>query len=277
MPVKSKHMHEDHDACACSTSVGMNFSSYGAKIVFTLLSILIIYCVVFLGTLIRNNMEKFYTIGKADRVERTISVEAQGKVTVRPDVAVTSMGMVSEATTVADAQKKNTDVMNKLIEKLKGMGIESKDIQTTSYNVYPQYVYKEGDQSLKGYQVSQTVTVKIRNLDNANKVLALAGEVGANNVSGLSFTVDDRDKFRTEARDIALQKVHEKAAALSKQLGVRVGSIVNFSEYEGTGISGGDYGAANKAYDGMGGAAPSLEAGNTEIIMNVSVVYELRS
>ncbi len=250
--------------------------SYGKKILYTLIGILLVYGIVFLGTVIRNNMQKFYFIGRAEMSEHTITIDAQGKVSVRPDIAVTTMGMISEATTVADAQKKNTDVMNNLITKLKQLGIESKDIQTTNYNVYPQYSYRDNDQVLKGYQVSQNVTVKIRNLDNANKVLALAGEVGANNVSGLSFTVDDPEQFKNEARKQALEKVQEKAFALSKSLGVKVVGVVNYAESEGGYGYGGPLKALDSGLGGMGGAAPVVESGSTEVVLNVSVTYEIQ-
>lgn len=278
MPVRSKNISDNmemsHDHM-CHGSCGRG-SSYGMKLVYTLCGILLVYGIVFLGTLIRNNMQKFYYIGKAEQSEHTVTLDAQGKVSVRPDIAVTTMGMISEAPTVAEAQKKNTTVMNSLIEKLKSMGIEAKDIQTTSYNVYPQYSYRDNDQVLKGYQVSQNVTVKIRNLDNANKVLALAGEVGANNVSGLTFTVDDPEQYKEQAREQALEKIHQKALKLSNSLGVSVVSVVNYSEAEAG--QGGIYASAqNKVLDagGMGGA-PSIESGNTEVVMNVSVTYEIR-
>lgn len=269
MPVKQKAMEHDE---SCDHGCCRPSFDYGRKILYTLIGILLVYGIVFLGTLIRNNMQKFYFIGRAERSEHTVTIDAQGKVSVRPDVAVTTMGMISEAPTVAEAQKKNTDVMNNLITKIKGLGIESKDIQTTSYNVYPQYSYRDNDQVLKGYQVSQNVTVKIRNLDNANKVLALAGEVGANNVSGLSFTVDDPEQFKSQAREQALATVHEKASALTKALGVHVVSVVNYAESEG--VPG--YGASAKAMDAGMGGAPSIESGNTEVLLNVSVTYEIR-
>ena len=254
-------------------------NSYGRKILLVLVGILLVYGIVFLGTLIRNNLEKFYFIGKADRSERIILVEAQGKVRVSPDVAITTMGMTSEAVTVAEAQKKNTDVMNKLIEKLKVLGIEAKDIQTASYNVYPQYNYTDKDgQVLKGYQVSQSVTIKIRNLDNATKVLSLAGEVGANNVSGISFIIDDREKYKEQAREIAIEKVQTKIINLSRVLGVRVVGVVSYNEYEGSGYQP-EYAAnmvVKSEMGGMGGAAPAIEPGNTDVTLNVNVTFEIR-
>lgn len=287
MPVKSSStssakaaMYESHDCCfskECSRGFMRNMKNmdFGRKILATLLGILLVYGTVFLATVIRNNLQEFYFIGKADSSEHMISVESQGKVTVVPDIAVTNMGMIAEAATVAEAQQKNTETMNKLIEQLKALGVGSKDIQTANYNVYPQYNYTEAaGQVLKGYQVSQNVTVKIRNLQNANRVLALAGEVGLNNVSGINFTIDDRDVYKAQAREIAIKKAQEKALSLSRTLGVRIMGVVSYNEYEG-GNEYPLYKANVMAEDAGRGAAPSIEPGSTDVILNVNVTYQI--
>ncbi len=246
------------------------------KILATLGGIVLVCMIVLFGTMIRNNIQTFHFIGKADRSEHTFSVESQGKVVVTPDIATTNMGMTAEAPTVAEAQEKNTKTMNMLIEKLKALGIEAKDIQTANYNVWPQYNYTEKDgQVLKGYQVSQNVSVKIRNLQNANNVLALAGEVGINNVSGITFTIDDRDVYKAKAREIALKKVHDKAEALAASLGVRIVGVVSYSEYEG---GQNDYSLykTNMVAESAPMAAPSVEPGTTDVILSVNVTYEIQ-
>lgn len=250
---------------------------FGKKILVTLIGILLVYLIVFVATLIRNNIEKYYFIGKADRPERTITVQAQGKVTVKPDVAVVTMGTISQAPTVEEAQKKNTEIMNNLVAKLKNLNIDEKDLQTTDYNIYPQYDYTpEKGQVLKGYQVNQSVTIKIRDLQNSSKVLALAGEVGANSVSGLSFTVDDREIYKTQARDLAMKQVAEKAKALQKALGVRMVNVVSYDEYEG-GNPVPLYRAMSESV-GMGGGdiSPNIQSGSNEILLNVNVTFEIR-
>lgn len=246
------------------------------KLLWALVGILVVYGIVFLGTLIRNNLKTYDYIGMADRMQRTITVEADGKAVMTPNIAVTTIGMEAEAKTVAEAQQKNTTVINSLLTKIQALGVDKKDIQTANYDIYPQYDYKDGTQVLRGYRVSQNVTVKVRDLSKANKVIALAGEVGATNVSGLRFTVDDRDAYKDLARQDALAKVNQKAEALSKALGVRIRSVVTYNEYENTG-------AQNLGYDkyeatGMGGgpaASPSLEAGTTDVNMHVTVIFEI--
>jgi len=275
MPTTKSPM--SHHGC-CGSSCGGGCYSFGKKLGMTLLGIFVAYMIVFVGVLIRNEMKKYDYIGRADKAERMMSIQGEGKVIVKPDVAVTSLGMISVAPTVADAQKKNTDIMNNLISKLKALKIDEKDIQTSAYNIYPQYNYSESEgQTLKGYEVSQSVTVKIRDLTKANQVIALAGEVGINDVGGLQFTVDDRDVYLEQARQLALAKVADKMAVLSKELGVRLTSVISYDEYE-TGQTP-DYSSYAKL--GMGGsdlapAAPQLESGSNEIVMKVNVTFEIR-
>lgn len=225
--------------------------------------------------MIRNNLRTYAAIGKADKMERTLSVEAEGKVTVTPNIAITTMGMTAEGKTVAEAQQKNTDVMNKLIDKVKALGVDKADVQTTNYNIYPNYDYTDGKQTIRNYAVNQSVTIKIRDLTKANQVLALAGEVGANNVSGLEFTVDDRDTYKEQARQEALKKVAAKRDALARSLGVKLRSIVTYNEYEVTGA----YGTDSLKYEGMGGspavANPTVQAGSNDVVVHVTVVFEV--
>jgi len=272
-----------HDCCfteACSMPFVQQEagSMFGRKILFTLLGILLAYGIVFVGTLIRNNVEEYRYIGKAEKQERTITVEAEGKVTAKPDIAVTSMGMTVEAETVVAAQEKNSETMNVLIAKLKELGISEDDIQTTDYNIFPQYNYTEdAGRELRGYQVSQNVQVKIRAVDTANAVLALAGEVGANNVSGLDFTLDDKEVYVNQAREEAIKKLREKADILGEMLGVRVVGVVSYDEFEAGGYDQG-YPLVREAYalGGNGGSSPQIESGSTDIVMNIRAVLEIK-
>ena len=261
----------------CCGNGNCHCGHFGKKIIITLFGILLAYGIIFLGTLVRNNLQKFYYIGHADKMERTITIDAIGKVTAKPDIAELSVGMDSIAPTVAEAQKKNTEVMNNLIAKIKALGVEEKDIQTANYNIYPQYDYTETGSKLKGYQVSQSVTIKIRNLANSEKILALAGGAGANNVGGLQFTIDDRDVYKAEARKQAMEKIAIKAKEISKSLGVRFVGVVSYNEYENSG-------ANYPVYDlmkGMGGGpeaapAPAIQVGSTEVNLSVNVTFGIR-
>ncbi len=228
--------------------------------------------------LIRNWDKQFDYIGVPETRD-TINIEGTGEVTVIPDIATFTIGVQTERPTVAAAQQENTDKMNAISSALKAEGIAAEDIQTSQYNIYPQYNYNDGDRSLRGYQVSQSVTVKVRDLDKVGDLFAQAGTLGANNVGGLTFTVDDPEQFRQEARVEAIRQAEEKAQFLAKETGIKLGQIVAFHEYS-SGQEQPYYRemalAANDAA-GFGGAvaAPSIETGSTEVVVTVNVSYEV--
>ena len=272
MPVSKKN-GKDHDMKSF-----FHGGEFIHRIYLTLAGILMVYVIFWVGTMIRNNIEAYYHIGQADRQERMITLEAEAKVTATPDIAMTTIGMVATGETVTAAQEANTNVMNALIIKLQEQGIAEDDIQTTNYNIYPQYNYTTDDgRILEGYEVSQNVTVKIRDIEKANQVIALAGEVGANSVGGLQFTIDDRDVYKQEATMKALEKVYEKARTLSKALGVRVVSVVSYNEYEA-----GDNGyQPYYAYDTplsvtKESVVPDVQSGSMDVTMHTSVTFEIR-
>jgi len=247
------------------------------KILITLVAIFLVYVTVWVGTLIRNNLETFDHIGFADRVERTIAVSGEGAVTVAPDTAITTIGMLATAPSVEEAQAQNTEVMNQLMSRLRDLGIEDADIQTENYNVNPRYTYTQFEgQVLQGYDVNQRVTVKIRDLEVADQVIALAGEVGANSVGGLQFVVDDEEVYMQQAREEALGQVATKAQNLSKVLGVRIVGVAGYEEFEG----GGPVPIARVAElgvaDTFGGAVPEIAPGSTEVNLTTRVIFEIR-
>lgn len=232
------------------------------------------YLIIYVGTLARNNIKKFNYIGKAERMQNTIAINGEGKVIGKPDVAVVTIGLSTKKLEVAVAQKENTEKMNKLVSEIKKLGVKEEDIQTTQYMIYPEYDYMEGRNVLGGYTVSQEVTLKIRDLGKVSSVLAKVGEVGVNQVSGLSFTIDDKEALRASARELALKNVQEKAAALARALGVRLVRVVSFNESAGNDVG------LLKGYpmyaEGIGGGgAPDIQTGSLDIKVSANVVYEI--
>jgi len=279
MPVKKTKIEE---CCSSgkSNSCGCMKNEFGKKIMFTLLGIIMVYVIVLIGTMIRNNIQEYNYIGQADKMERTIYVDATAKVVAKPDIAVTTIGMVNEGKTVQEAQTANNDVMSKMTAKLKEMAIDEKDIQTSNYSIYPLYDYTdEAGRVLRGYEVRQDVTVKIRDLSKANEVLSLAGELGANNISGLQFTIDDPEVYKNEARQEALKKLAEKAQTLSQSLGIRLGKVVSYNEYTSDNTPYVNVMKESMIY-GLGGTSDqsvsSVESGSTEINMTVGVTFQIK-
>jgi len=241
-----------------------------------LLAVLLAVLIVGLIFWARNLNKQNYYIGKSTEIQRTISISGEGKVTTIPDIALVSLGLTTEKPKVADAQSENSKTMNSLIDKLKLLGIDSKDIKTTNYTIYPVYDYPNNNQVLRGYTVSQDVQVKIRQTDKVDDVLKVAGDLNLNQIGGLSFDIDDPEGYRQEARIKALENAKQKADALSKIMGVKLGKVISFSESGGINTP---YPIYAKADMGIGGGsvapAPAVEAGSQEIIIDATIVYEL--
>lgn len=206
----------------------------------------------------------------------TISVSGEGRVFIKPDIALISVGVTKNNIDFVAAQKGATEVINKTVNFLKSKEVEEKDIKTTSYNISPQYDYIKGEQKFRGYEVSQNLEIKIRNLDSVGEILSGVTQSGANMVSSLRFEVDNMDKSKEEARAEAIVEAKEKAKILSKQLGVRLKKIVSYYESDG-GFHGPIYfGEATFGKGGDFAPAPSVSTGENEIKINVSVMYEIR-
>jgi len=228
-----------------------------------------------------NKIRQSRYIGQDVQARNTIVVSDTGDVYTKPDLAVINFSVVNEASTAAQAMADNAGKMNSVIAALKGSGVESKDLKTTSYYIYPRYEYEEtvssyyptGKRTLVGYEVTQTLEVKIRKLDNIGSIIEVATNAGANEVGNLQLTIDNQDQIKQQAREQAISKVKAKALALASQLGVRLGKITSFSEnYYLPYYSSMDYA---KGIGGAGEAAPTIETGENKVSVSVVITYEI--
>ena len=202
---------------------------------------------------------------------------AEGKAVIKPDMAMISFSVISEGKSAASIQDDNVRKMNEAIALVKSFGVDPKDVQTSSYDLSPKYRYdqKSGSSSIDGYQITQTVTVKVRTLDNAAKIVGGLPGVGVNSISGPSFGVEDADLYLAAARTEAFAKARAKAEALAKAAGVSVGRVVTFSENTGGGYPSPMYAKV----EGMGGDSrpmPDFQPGSEEAKVTVSVTFEIR-
>ncbi len=240
----------------------------------SLFALLVLALLAYVGLLARNAAKHHDYIGRPEASRDTIAISAQGKVTALPDIATVSIGVQTENKSVSTAQKENAKKMNGIIEKIKSFGVASEDIKTSNYTIYPQYDYVNGRQVERGYQVNQSIDVKIRNLEKIGDILAAAGDLGANQVGGVSFTIDEPEDLRQQARMKALEAAKSKAQAIASAAGVRLGKVVGFSENIGNFPMPMYY--AKDAAQGMGGGgAPSIQSGSQDVIVDVTVNYEI--
>lgn len=232
-------------------------------------------------------IKSYGIIGKDVPPQSTITVSGKGEKFATPDIAEFSFSVTNEAKTVADAQKNTTKTMNEAIATVRAFSVEEKDIKTTGYNIFPRHEYRKavvpcnefecppGNQVLIGYQVSQSVSVKVRKIEDAGAILSKIGEIGVSEVSGLTFSIDKEDEVKNEARSIAIKDAQTQAAVLAKQLGVKLVRIVNFSESGNFPIYYGK--AASFGVSGDAAApAPEIPPGENIVTSNVTITYEIR-
>ena len=234
----------------------------------------------FLAVQVVKSVREVGVVGAGIHPAKTVSIEGVGKVYAIPDIATVGFTVSFERATVAQAQEEATVRINEVVAYLKEAGIPDADIKTTSYSAYPQYdfiqTFRGGEQRLRGYQVSQTVSVKIRDTEKVGEILAGLGSRNVSGIFGPNFEVDDIDALRAEARGEAIAEAREKARILARDLGVRLVRVVGF--WEDTGGYYPMYDRAFGAAEGMGAGAPvpSIPAGENEIISRVHVTYEIR-
>ncbi len=168
---------------------------------------------------------------KLTETENTITVSDTGEVYAKPDLALTTFSVITEAETVAEAMNENTEKMNAVIDFVKSQGAESKDIKTTSFNIYPRYEYRKveteiypyppGKRVLVGYEIRQSLEVKIRDMHDIGSIIQGATDAGANQVGDLQFTIDKEDEFKKQARKEAIKKAKSvRVRSKNKDLGI---------------------------------------------------------
>ena len=252
-------------------------NKYPNKYLTIFAGVLMVLLAVWVGVLTRSSLKTYNFIGQTAEQKHSINITGEGKVVAVPDIAKIQLGLQTEDKSVAKAQKDNTDKMNTVIEKLKkDFNIDGKDIQTANYNIYPQYDWTNNRQILRAYQVSQSVNVKIRDLTKISDILNVVGQAGLNEVSGLTFDVDEPENLKQQAQELAIKNAQEKAESLAKIAGVKLGKVISFSEYAD---NSGPIPYESYALKGMGvgggGAAPMVETGSTEITITANVEYEI--
>lgn len=236
------------------------------------------------------NLKEYSLIGSDLTAQSTITVTGTGETFAAPDIATISFSILGEAKTPAEARVIVDDRMKKIHDFLSSSGIAEKDIKTTGYNLNPRYEWEQkqivciaypciqpqGKQVLIGYEVTQSVEVKVRNLDDAGKVLGGLTDNGATNVGGLNFMVENEDAVKAKAREDAITKAKAKAEKLASQLGVTLVRIVSFDEGGNSPIYYARGGAEMKTMSADAASlVPNVPAGENKYMSNVTIVYEI--
>jgi uncharacterized protein YggE len=163
---------------------------------------------------------------------RQVTVVGHGEVKGRPDTATVQIGVETEAPTAKDALAQNTAQAQAIQAKLKELGVDEKDIQTSNFNINP--TYGTDGRQVTGYHVGNNVTVKIRNLSQAGNLLDQVVQAGANSVYGISFSVEDPKALLDQARQQAMQDAKARATQLANAGGAAVGNVLVITENIGS-------------------------------------------
>lgn len=208
----------------------------------------------------------------ADGTLLNVSAEAEARRV--PDVATISAGVVTQAADGSAAMHDNATRMQAVMKAIHAAGIADKDIQTSGISLNPQYRYKEGEApAIIGYQASNTVSLKVRDLARLGRVLESLSAQGANQINGPSFEVDQPEPAYDEARLAALQKAQARAATYAKALGLKVRRIVSISESRNGGAPVPMLRMRAMAADAA--PAPPVAPGESVLGVNLEVALEL--
>lgn len=203
--------------------------------------------------------------------EHALTVLGQGTVSASPDVASASIGVETVAPTVAEATRENSATMATVIARLKEMGVAENDIQTAGYSISSQ-PEPAATPAGAGYRVSNVVQAKIRDLQQVGPILDGAIQAGANQVYGVTFSLEDRAAAEAQARAAAMDDARARAADLARLAGLQLGDMLAVSEVAPTSVP-----VAQGAVGGAGGAqAPPISPGETQVTAQVLIAYAIR-
>jgi uncharacterized protein YggE len=163
-----------------------------------------------------------------------LDVSATGKTTRVPDIATISAGVVTQASTGTQALADNARQMAKVLAALKVAGVQPRDVTTSSVSLQPQYRYANGEApAITGYQASNTVSIRFREIAKAGKILDVLASEGANQINGPNLSIDRVDAAMDEARTDAVAKARARAELYAKAAGLSVARILAISEEGG--------------------------------------------
>lgn len=216
------------------------------------------------------------TVTNAVLTGTRLDVVARGEVTRVPDVAVISAGVVTQSANAAASMQDNAARMSRVLVALRKAGVAEKDISTTAISLSPQYRYAENQPPvITGYQASNQVTVRFRDIGKSGMILDALVKEGSNQINGPTLVIDKPEAAQDEARVAAVKAARARADLYAAATGLKVKRIVSISEAEE--VSGRPMPmmmARGMASDGM--AKTEIAPGEQEVAVNLSVVFELQ-
>jgi uncharacterized protein YggE len=213
------------------------------------------------------------TSAQEKRAERTVTVGASGTVSVEPDIAHISTGVLSEAETAREALQRNSAAMKKVVDGLKGAGIDPKDVQTSRFSIDPRYDQPKDGRTARitGYRVVNQVGITARDISKLGELLDLLVTLGANQAGGISFDVSKAETLKDEARRQAIANALRRAKLFAEAAGATVGDVLSIEEDVSA--------SAPRPFAGrvaMSAESVPIERGSQSLEVRVQVTWALR-
>lgn len=210
--------------------------------------------------------------------QNVITVTGQGEMTIQPDVAYINLGIRTQAATAQEAQAANAEAYTKLSDALfNTYKLAAKDVQTSGFNVQPDYSYTDNNPVIKGYSALQMLQVTYRDLDNLGTFLDAVSAAGANQINGVRFSTEKGQEYELQVIEKAMDNAKAKAEAIAKYAGKEVKGIVAVTQGGGVAVPS-QYSniemAAKMDMAAGSAASTSISAGELKVTTNVTVQYE---
>ncbi len=202
-----------------------------------------------------------------DSDDRLLVVQGSASVSVQADYAVLSIGVQTSSGSVDSAQLANAATMNVVIDAIKGCGVQDADVVTSSFNIYDTTSWNENEKT--AYRMENILSVTIRALDKAGKIIDVATQAGANILNGISFHSTERNEAYKKALKRAVDDAQEKADVLASACGKKLGRLVKIE----TGSDYYAYAGANNYYKMDAAADTSIISGDISVSASVTLTY----
>ena len=214
--------------------------------------------------------------GEAAFRSTTLTLSSHGEARTAPDQASISLGVTTEATTAADALAQNRARMNAVVQAVRAQGVLERDIQTSGLNLNPQYAHVERQAPrITGYQASNQVTLTVRDLSKLGPTIDAVVRVGANQINGINFGLQNVDAASDEARVTAIRNLQTKAELYARATGLRLVRLVNLSESGGYQPRPYPAPVMMRAQAASMDSVTNIQPGEVQVRVDVTATYEL--
>lgn len=215
------------------------------------------------------------TVSAVSQTVKTLEITGTGRISYTYDTAEISLGVSEMAETPTGAFKAMSEQINKVVAAMKAKGITEADLKTGYLNLNQEYDWKDNVQTLRGYRATNSLTVKVKDLNQVPAVMEAAVSAGANQVNGVNFSLANPGALQDQATDAAIDNARAQADRAAKKLGLTVAGVQKVQVYSASPAMPVPYmSGAKMALDN--GAAPSVYGGNGEYTASVSIVFELK-